>query len=141
MDGYGIKIGTKRGEARYRSGDEEAWELDEACERAFALLHMRQAGYVIVGNDDHHFCMWGDVDRSTYDGFNQNGRWARWFVDVEINGRRWIYQPAADIDDYEGAGGADDIAEQAAGLHPVVTRLWVGLSDGSEEVESPVSRD
>lgn len=135
MEGFGININGPRGASRYRADEVETWELDEAAERAFALLHSRQAAYVTVGDGNHELRIWGDVDHSSYGNLSHNGRWAEWYVDVEINGRRWQYQPLADLDDWDAA---DSVAEEACELHPHVKKLWVGRSDGSEESESDV---
>lgn len=136
MDGYGIMIDTERlGTSRYRLADGETgtWELPEAEEIAYNLLKLRHARYVTFGNGEHEFRMWGD-NVTDYGNFNHpHIRWSDWFVDVEINGRRWRYRPVADLDGYEAA---DELGGAAANLYPDVTRVWTGASDGSEEYET-----
>lgn len=121
---YGIDIQSSRGsKSRYRADGEERWDLGEAAEIAAGLLETRSATYVTVGDGEHEFRLCRvDVER-----------WAEWFVDAEMVGRRWRYRPLADLGDY---GDADNLAEEAAELHPDVTRVWIGRSDGSEEQES-----
>lgn len=142
MDDYGIEIYSARTGVmtRYRrdGGETDAWGLAEAEEYAYQALLTRNATYVTVGNGGHEFRMWGEnvTDYGNFTFTHTGLRWSEWYVDVEVNGRRWRYRPVADLDDYPAA---DELAEVAAGLHPDVTRIWVGRSDGTEEDEALTS--
>ena len=135
MDGYGVSFATNRGQSRYRTRDSSDWDLAEAEQIAFGLLESRGARYVTFGNGEHEFRMWGEnvQDAGNFTVTDTGPRWSDWYVDAEINGHRWVYRPVADLGDY---GDADNLAEEAAELHPDVTRVWVGCSDGGEELES-----
>lgn len=146
MEGYGIEIHTERmGTIRYRLGGNDhlgvRLPLTEAEEKAHELLIGRNAVHVTVGDGEHEFRMWAHDAEGRYlsSNFDRPGlRWADWYVDAEINGRRWRYQPIADIDTFSAA---EDVAERACGLYPDVTRVWVGASDGSEEFEREVHEE
>lgn len=136
MDGYGVQTQMPRsGTSRYRVGDEDAWDLTEAEGIAYGLLVAYEPNYVTFGNGEHEFRAWAkDV---TYIGnftdTHTGPRWSQWYVDVEIDGHRWVYRPVADLDDHAAANA---LAELAATLHPDVTRIWVGESDGACEFET-----
>lgn len=134
MEKFGINVFVdKRGVSRFRRDGEERWDLAEAEELAFASFEAGRYAWVSLGNsDEHEMRMWGP-DVTDFGNFNHDGhRWARYYVDVEINGRRWRYRPLADLNDFESA---DELGELAATLHPTVTRIWTGASDGSMELE------
>lgn len=134
MDGYGVQTYTAaRGSARYRAGDVDRWDsISEAAGVAASLLPRGRTAYVTVGNGEHELRMWRD-DAEAFGSLSDTPtgpRWAEWFVDVEIDGRRWQYRPLADLSEFDEA---DELAEAAAGLASEgVTRVWVGRSDGSE---------
>ncbi len=137
-DLYGIEIFSKSGNVSlYRPGsydnmESKRWPLAEAEEIAWKLFVERRPTYVAFGSGDHEFRMWSD-EITSYGNFCHTGvRWAEWYVDVEVNGRRWRYRPVASLDDFDAA---DELAEIAATLHPDVTRVWTGCSDSDEEYE------
>jgi hypothetical protein len=137
QDGYGILVNTGRSTnvGRYRMEGEDRWDLEEAERIAYRLLAECDLVYVSIGNGGHEFRMWGTAVARESSWKNFTGpdlRWAPWYVDVEINGHRWRYRPVADLRDL---AAADELAEYVAELHPHVTRVWVGASDGSEEFE------
>jgi hypothetical protein len=142
---YGIQFCSRAGNvSRYSPGDGIGdvdgtfgyrWDLDQAEYLAHTLVAERPCAYVSFGNGEHEFRKWGSVVADQDSWFEFRGpdlRWAAWYVDVEINGHRWRYRPVADLDDF---AAADELAETAATLHPHVTRVWVGASDGSEVFE------
>ncbi|MEU7904092.1 hypothetical protein [Actinoplanes sp. NPDC049118] len=138
MDGYGIQIDTEsRGTSRFRAGGAETWDIEEAEALAFPLLESRRARYVTFGNGEHEFRIWGEnvSDLGNFNDTDTGPRWSDWYVDVEINGHRWVYRPCAELSEYPDA---DELAETAASLAPDVTRVWLGRSDGSEEHVSAV---
>ncbi len=135
MEGYGINInmaGAPTG--RYRESDAERWDLDEAERLAYEIVGGPRVASVSIGDGDNEFRMWNadvtDFGNFTYPG----GRWAEWYVDGEINGHRWRYRPLSDLPDWESA---DLLGEILAELHPIVTKVWVGTSDGRTEFEYP----
>lgn len=147
MNEYGIQFCNRSGNfSRYRLGGSDdgpapRWNLTEAEKIAYQLFERLgthtdgNCAYVMFGNGDHEFRIWGAAvaGQDSWGNFDgPNLRWAPWYVDVEINGHRWRYRPVADLRDY---ADADELAEYVAELHPHVTRVWVGASDGSEEFE------
>lgn len=139
MDSYGIEVHAKgRGNVRvdYRSGDNSdgLWDnLSEAEEFAYDLLTTGRYTYVTVGDGEHEFRMWRPGVTSFGEFNHPDVRWSDWYVDVEINGRRWRYRPIADLDDYDAA---DELGEVAATLYPDVTRIWWGSSDTGQEFQA-----
>lgn len=145
-DEYGISTaGNGISTAQYRRGGESRWSLTEAAEIAVGLLGGRSGSYVSVGNGDHEFRLWANSPEyvpSNYDQTPTGPRWAAWYVDVAMVGKRWVYRPLADIGDYEEAR---NLADELADL-PMFTRdevrdddgeplCWIGASDGSETYE------
>jgi hypothetical protein len=131
---YGININMRgAGAVRYRAAGEDRWDLTEAAAMAYDLLKGRDARYVTVGNGYHEFLMWGS-DTGELGNFHDSGtgpRWSDWFVDVEINGHRWVYRPVFGISDQDTA---DNLVREARKLDEV-DRVWSGRSDGAEEYE------
>lgn len=134
---YGILVHSERtGTSLYRTGsqsgdDGKNWTLEEAERTAYELLTSdRRYIFVGFGNGEHEFRAW-DEHFTNYGNFNHpNLRWAEWYVDVEIDEHRWRFRPCADLNDW---AAAEEMAHIAVTLHPVVTRVWMGRSDGSEE--------
>lgn len=133
-DGYGIEVHMgDLGSQRYRMDGHDRWDLTDAEALAHHLLTSRdKVTYVSFGDGDNEFRAWSR-NVSDFGAFGHpDVRWAEWYVDVEINDHRWRYRPCADLADWEAA---DRMASQAAELTPVVTRIWLGASDGSEEFD------
>lgn len=130
MEGYGINVYRNGETRRYRTGSTselaERWNLPEAAEIAIALQNGRSGAtsWVTIGDGgSHEFRLFAE-DVS-------GGRWADWYVDVEMAGRRWRYRPMADLDNM---AEADETAAEVEELDEI-TKIWVGASDGSEEYE------
>jgi hypothetical protein len=141
MGDYGIHINTSgAASARYRTdgGQTSEWELAEAEALAYPLVEVfSTATFITVGNGDHDFRMWGK-DVAEYGNFDHPDlRWAPFYVDVQINGHRWRYRPAADLDSWDEA---EQIGDEGAKL-PEVEVMWIGKSDGSHEFEYLVNGD
>lgn len=135
MERYGITISTDTSNGRYREGDDNEWDLTEAERIAFELLESSsRVRSITVGNGTHEFRMWNPNVTDFGQFSHPGGRWSTWYVDAEINGRRWRYRPLADLDGWEDA---DLLSEEVAELHPDVTKVWTGASDGSKEFEYP----
>ena len=128
MNGYDIEITTGRSTRLYHRGDEVRWELTEAARIAVEQLESTRAIRVDICDGEHAFRLWDD-------SIQERDEESTWYVDARIGDHRWQYDPTAKLEDYPAA---DDLAEKVAGLHPDVTFIWVGRTDGAEEMGSPV---
>jgi hypothetical protein len=134
-----------RGASTYRTGDADAWDLDEAVRRAVELLFGRPGTtWVSVGNSEHEFRLWAsdlsDVGNFTM-GADGTPRWDRWYVDVELSGRCWVYRPLADLQDEDDASPLVIALERLGADESVVGRVWTGTSDGGEGYEYRSDQD
>lgn len=122
----------------YRTGDAETWELEEATRRAAELLNRPGMVNVSVGNSEHEFRLWAPGVEAPVNfrmGARETPRWSDWFVDVEIDGRRWVYRPLADLRDHREAAELHQRLDDLDVDDSLMGRVWVGASDGGEEYE------
>jgi len=134
MDGFGVTATVEGDTARrYTEGERQRFELAEAARIAVGLVDRPRTLFVSIGDGEHEFRLYREgvtsygVMQEQVEGHGP--RWAHWFVDVEMEGRRWQYRPVADLHEFSDA---DEIAEHAASLAPDVRWVWVGTSDGSQ---------